>query len=266
MHSIPEILALAAVSIFIAAAVFVYTARRGAGAGILRLELFSSALFILLFLLIMLLGISVAKLLADNFPNFEGSVFLGTAFLQVAAIAGAVWFSSFAGDKLLRRPTLYDVKSGIFYFASTAAVLACGAAISMGYKEITGEDVVQQEAITVFLDISSVWARVGAVLSIAILAPVAEELFFRGLLYRAAKHWFAPFFVGRYASATAAVFSAVSVSLVFAFIHASAFAFFPIFLMGLLLTCSYERTGSITSPIVMHSLFNIANILILCVK
>ena len=62
---------------------------------------------------------------------------------------------------------------------------------------------------------------------------------------------------------TATVAAAAAVSFLFSLIHASAYAALPIFLMGLVLVCAYERTNSIVSPVVAHSLFNLVNVAML---
>ena len=46
----------------------------------------------------------------------------------------------------------------------------------------------------------------------------------------------------------------------FAMIHADAFVFLPLALMGVLLCMSYEKSGSIISPILVHALFNALNL------
>ena len=77
-----------------------------------------------------------------------------------------------------------------------------------------------------------------------VIAPVCEEIVFRGYLYPAAKKH-----VG---STVAALFSA----LVFAGAHGNIAALVPLFIFGLILVVVYEKTGSIWAPIAVHALFN----------
>jgi membrane protease YdiL (CAAX protease family) len=76
------------------------------------------------------------------------------------------------------------------------------------------------------------------------VAPVAEELFFRGVAFNAwlreAGRWWA--YLG-----SAALFAAIHVSLA---------TVVPIFLLGLTLAWIYERTRSLVGPIVLHATFN----------
>ena len=92
-----------------------------------------------------------------------------------------------------------------------------------------------------------------AAVSVVVFAPVAEEMFFRGLLYRIFKGFFSSLNCGAFVSA------ALSGAL-FSLIHADAFVFLPLALMGVLLCLSYEKSGSILSPILVHALFNALNL------
>lgn len=77
-----------------------------------------------------------------------------------------------------------------------------------------------------------------------LVAPVCEEVLFRGYVYPVAKH-----FAGR---GPAIVFSA----LVFAVAHNNAMALLPLAVLAVLLVLVYEWTGSIWTPIAAHMLFN----------
>lgn len=80
------------------------------------------------------------------------------------------------------------------------------------------------------------------------VAPVCEEILFRGYLYGASKK-----FAG---GAAAAVFSA----LVFAAAHGSLAALLPLFVVGLALVFVYEKTGSLWAPMAVHFCFNGATV------
>ena len=80
-----------------------------------------------------------------------------------------------------------------------------------------------------------------------ILAPVAEELIFRGVLYPTFKQNGYP----RLAIwATAILFAAT---------HVNMMAFIPLTFLALVLTALYEKTENLIAPIVTHSLFNAVN-------
>ena len=83
-----------------------------------------------------------------------------------------------------------------------------------------------------------------------VVAPVCEEIIFRGYLYGVAKRFCGPFA------------AALATSLAFAAAHASLMALLPLALFGLLLAWLYERTGSIWAPIAAHACFNAATVTI----
>jgi hypothetical protein len=84
----------------------------------------------------------------------------------------------------------------------------------------------------------------------AIVAPLCEEVVFRGYLYPAAKRFSGPW--------VAALCSA----LIFSAVHGSVAALLPLFVFGLVLVAIYEFTGSIWAPIGVHFLFNSATVVI----
>jgi len=85
-------------------------------------------------------------------------------------------------------------------------------------------------------------------LTAVVVAPVSEEILFRGYLYPASKR-----FIGK---VPALLFS----SLIFAAIHHNAMALLPLCFLAVLLAVAYEVSGSIWAPIGMHFLFNAATV------
>lgn len=83
----------------------------------------------------------------------------------------------------------------------------------------------------------------------ALLAPICEELFFRGYLMGA----FAKAGRGKAVAAAALLFAAA---------HGVDAAFLPRFLFGCLLGLMERRTGSILAPMLMHGCYNAAVLLI----
>ena len=84
-----------------------------------------------------------------------------------------------------------------------------------------------------------------------ILAPLAEEIFFRGILYPAVKQAGYP---------RLALWGTV---LFFAVVHMNAVTFLPLAVLALLLTALYELTDNLLAPIVAHALFNALNFITL---
>ncbi len=90
--------------------------------------------------------------------------------------------------------------------------------------------------------------------SAIVVAPICEEIVFRGYLYGVAKRYCGP------------LAAAMSSALVFSAAHASLVALLPLALFGLLLAWLYERTGSIWAPIAVHACFNAATVVVLMVQ
>lgn len=80
-----------------------------------------------------------------------------------------------------------------------------------------------------------------------VMAPLSEELLFRGILYPAIKQAGLP------------NLALWGTAILFALTHANMMTFLPLTLLALTLTLLYEHTGNLLAPIVTHSLFNAAN-------
>jgi membrane protease YdiL (CAAX protease family) len=81
-----------------------------------------------------------------------------------------------------------------------------------------------------------------------IAAPICEEVIFRGYCYPVVKKY------------TGAIASMVVTSLVFACAHGNLPSALPLFLLGMLLVYTYERTSSLWAPVAVHFLFNTATV------
>jgi hypothetical protein len=84
-----------------------------------------------------------------------------------------------------------------------------------------------------------------------VIAPVAEEFIFRGVLYPFVKQLGYPRMAW------------LGVNFLFALIHMDIAILVPLFVLALALTLLYELTDNLLAPIVAHSLFNTANLLVL---
>lgn len=86
-------------------------------------------------------------------------------------------------------------------------------------------------------------------LLVVVMAPVGEELVFRGGIFRFLANRMRP---GAAAAISAALFAAVHWNL-----HSS----LPLFALGLALAAVYQRTGRLLAPIVLHAAFNLNTLL-----
>lgn len=87
------------------------------------------------------------------------------------------------------------------------------------------------------------WVLAALVVTVAVVAPLGEEVVFRGLLHRALR---IP--LGRQAAMVS--------SALFAGIHLYLIHFLPVFVLGILLARLYERRGSLLAPVVAHGVVN----------
>jgi membrane protease YdiL (CAAX protease family) len=139
---------------------------------------------------------------------------------------------------------------GFFFFAVLPPLFA----MSIVYDKLCRLAHVEETAqpvVDLLIGSESVIA-IGLIMAFAIVvAPVFEELFFRGFAYPALKQRWGPW------KALAAV------SAVFALVHMHVPSMGPLFVLALGLGLAYELTGSLLTPITMHALFNTANVAML---
>lgn len=114
---------------------------------------------------------------------------------------------------------------------------------------LTGRVPEEQEVASRLAGIPANWRMLWPALVVVIAAPVAEELYFRGMIYPVLR-------------ARIGVDAAVLVSaLFFSALHFSLFGLAPIAISGALLAYLYQRTGSLVTPIVAHSTWNAMTVL-----
>jgi membrane protease YdiL (CAAX protease family) len=109
----------------------------------------------------------------------------------------------------------------------------------------------EQEAVQT-LQMAVTWAnRTVLGLVTIVLAPIAEEMLFRGILYPAIKQAGFP------------RLALWGTALLFAAIHLNLVTFIPLTVLAFVLTLLYERTDNLWAPITTHALFNAMNFVIL---
>lgn len=149
-----------------------------------------------------------------------------------------------------RRASLPDVGAGLIYGVVGALVFTFGAGLLLRLLvDALGLRIppVQEE----LRQLAAGSAAPLVILVIVILAPIAEELFFRGLLFQALER--------RLGVWRAAVISAA----VFGVVHVEWFVFVITFLFGIYLALIFRRRGTIVTPIVAHMLFNGLGVLLI---
>lgn len=178
--------------------------------------------------------------------QFHLYVFVGTFILKLLAVA-AVWMllrlhktgfiSGLRLDAPLKKEWLW-VFAAFFVFAAVSRLLAGTDPLSPNLP------------IYLFFNESSILGTLFTMFSMAVVAPVSEEIFFRGFIYPAINKK-----LGMYLSVliTAAMFMAVHVPQCKDY----PFVLFIIFLGGVILTLARALTKSTLLAILLHALYNI---------
>lgn len=122
---------------------------------------------------------------------------------------------------------------GLSYFIRLAYIWV---AMTLGWQ-LRPQDVIAR------LDVSG-WNFWLTLFSVSVLAPVAEEIFFRGFMY------------GGLRARLGVMGAMLTSTLFFTALHFSLDAFIPIFVLGLFLAWLYEKTGSLYPGILMHATNN----------
>jgi membrane protease YdiL (CAAX protease family) len=186
-----------------------------------------------------------------------GSVLLATLSLHGTAVLAGILFLKLHGIGW-REIAGLDTTGWQRQFALAVVALVAALPIMFALKWFSefvlkkmGWPVEDQRAVEMILAAKSLGLKIYLGFFAVVLAPVAEEFLFRGLLFSAAKKLGWP------------KCGWVLVSLLFALIHTSAPIFLPLFVFALALTWLTERTDGLLAPILAHSLFNSANLAIL---
>ncbi len=204
-------------------------------------------------------NVAAGLLLQAHVSGFKTELSVGTVLLATLSFHGATIVLGTAF--LISRGSNWRDISGRMGWVPTLA-LACGALVLVAPVIIGLEyaseialkkmhwPVESQEAVKMILD-ASPGIRLYLAIFAVVLAPVAEEFFFRGLLFSIAKKYGWP------------KLGWFGVSFLFALMHVNAPTFLPLFALALALTGLCEITDGLLAPIVAHSLFNAANLAIL---
>ena len=108
-----------------------------------------------------------------------------------------------------------------------------------------------QQAVVELKEARSVPIIVISLLIPCIVAPVVEEILFRGYFYGVLKRFTSP------------VFAVLISSALFAVVHVNLPALVPLWVFAIILTISYELSGCLWVPITIHALFNTTNVTLL---
>jgi membrane protease YdiL (CAAX protease family) len=187
-----------------------------------------------------------------RFSDSETVVYGGSIKLAVfAAMLAATAWTRRDGVKrvgISPRRIPSGMIAGVFGIALALPLIVCVDALTQLTLEHLGKSPPPHQLLEILKTNPSGWLRLADVLAAGVAAPLAEEMFFRGLLQTLFRYLF-----GR---TWPAVFLAAAA---FALMH-SWWTWPQIFFLGVCLGYAYERTGNLWMSITMHAAFNLTSI------
>ncbi len=205
---------------------------------------------------------TIAALLKFGVNGFIIEADFGTPLVATLCFQGATWvlipiFLRLHGIKF---SDAFGMKEHRWQTALLLAVVVVGVILpvaialellSAGVLQHFGWKLHEEEAVTLVTGMKAFWMKLYLDFFTVVLAPVAEEFIFRGVLYSYVKQMGYP------------KLALYGVSALFALIHGDAAIALSLFVLALALTWLYETTDNLLAPILAHSLFNGINLLIL---
>jgi membrane protease YdiL (CAAX protease family) len=205
----------------------------------------------------------LTQFLPETNRNFLNMI-LGTLSFQGSAL---IWISIFLRHENLSWSEAFGFRSSsvirAIIFGIIAGILILPAAwmlqyFTMALMKLLNLAPESQPVVQTFQETAKEAAGVDLLrhqiifgICVVIIAPLAEEILFRGLLYPTIKRMGYP---------KAALWGS---SLLFAVLHANIPSVLPFVLFALVLVFLYEKTGNLLAPITAHCFFNGANFLAL---
>lgn len=175
-----------------------------------------------------------------------GGVFLVAGLSLYGALGAVIYFqgvrSGLVSAKSLGLGAAQVRQGALWGLIGALAILVLAEANSFALQAI-GVDHPQLESFR-WLQDRPIGQYVMVAIAVSVVAPIVEELFFRGYVFNA--------YLAEKGEGTAYLAS----SLIFGAVHGLPTLFVAIFSMGLVLAYLYRRTGTIIAPIIAHVLNN----------
>jgi membrane protease YdiL (CAAX protease family) len=181
---------------------------------------------------------------SSSVPMLFGAYLLnyGAALILLRAFSGGK-ISSFSASLGLRSLNIKsEALAGLGAYVGALPLVTAAALLSRLFFK--GADFSSNPVVPLIGGSGNALDRFLLFLLVACLAPVFEEILFRGLIYGVLRKKAGP------------VLSSLLVSLLFSFLHVDPVGLLPIFVLGILLAWLYEHTGSLIPSMVLHALWN----------
>lgn len=186
--------------------------------------------------------------------SFTATLMLTDMLLKIALASFFVYFLMFRKVNVIEvfglnrlSPMGVLIWGGVVGVLAVPLVMAVGHVSAMALEGTLGK-LPRQPIVEAFTE-NGAWSfRLVTIVGVVVVTPVFEELFYRGYLYGVTKRFSDRFF--------AALFS----SLLFTIAHSGVITVIPILTLAVFLVLAYELSGSLWVPMVIHVLFNLANV------
>jgi len=185
-------------------------------------------------------GVLIAGMISQAVPGIIVVVFL--VFRQINMV-------EFFGIRWKKAPFLLLIAPTAAVFVHVIFMVMEIAGYSTILKNIFG-DLKPQEIVRVYQETHEASIRILLAVMAVVIAPVVEEVVFRGYIYPVCK---------RYSGRIIATFFT---SLFFSAVHFHIPALLPLFILAIILTVAYELSGTIWVPISVHACFNAVTLIV----
>ena len=196
----------------------------------------------------------------NNVPGLDFRLALSVA-ATIAAAALALWWGTRRGLSLrsimtavgLRRFVAMDIVWGVVCWSMGIALLIVGVMLAMVLSNIFGDGHMRaSHPIQQMVEDSGATGLFLTYILACVCAPIGEELFFRGALYRNLRQSF-----GRWGAVGSVVIAMAVSSVLFAAIHPQGLIFIPVLASLAVAFCIMrEWRGTINASIVAHAINN----------
>ena len=183
------------------------------------------------------------------------TVLISTVFLQVPVFLVVAWFVHFSGTTW-RKAFGFKTDRWRRMIVMSVGTTILGLVLSLALSKFShffmeSVNITPQEQVTVtaLRETVSIYEKLLFAVVAILIAPVVEELLFRGILYPTIKQ------LGYRGVAL------WGTSILFGLIHQNVMAAISLTILSVLLILLYEETDNLMAPIISHSLFNTANYL-----
>lgn len=189
-----------------------------------------------------------------GFDGDRGLMLAQTLGLQMVGIAAVAWMIqrnrvSWGSAFGLEPGRLWKgIALGLFALLALAPPMLFYTGLYRFFLHLIGVPLEHQGILNVMTEENVWWMRLFFVALAAVIAPLFEEVFFRGILL--------PVLAQRFRADLAVVM----VSTVFALVHWNTAAFVPLFILSVGFCMAYLQSESLWTPIVMHAVFNLTTL------